>query len=209
MENNASNIPAANAAPAATAASGINPSVLANFQAAAAGIHAQFANTLAQAGLPVTEQHTASQLINAAAQASSMVGKPFNPGTAPNYADFALQGFLHTMEQLAIQFAAQHLPDRLKPVLADLSAGVQTALGGVKADAPVLAKDVTEIAAAAVSVADPAAAPIVAAAEPVAEAIESAVLGEPAPTTQPIAETLPAVGEPVEAKASLLGDDTH
>lgn len=182
--------------------------VLGAFQAAAAGIHAQFANTLVQAGHPVSEASTASELINAAAAASNTVGKPVMTTTAPNYADFALHAFLTSMEQIAVQFAAAHLPDKYKPVMEQLDSGVQAALGGVSAHAATIAKDVTAAAAVAAEVAVPEAAPIIAAAEPVAETLESAVLHDE-PKPEPIGHGSLTLEEPTPEPidhGSLLHD---
>lgn len=190
----------------------VNKDILSAFQNAAAGIHAQFANTLKQAGHNVSEENTASQLLNVAATASNTVGKPAT-GIAPNYADFALQGFLTSMEQIAVQFAAAHLPDKLKPVAAELSSELQSALGGQPVNTASAAEDVTEAAGAIAVAVDPAAAPIVAVAEPIAKDVEAAVLAptrEAEPTAAPVQpEAAEVAVEPEPSKASLLSDDTH
>ena len=191
----------------------VNKDILSAFQNAAAGIHAQFANTLKQAGHNVSEENTASQLLNVAATASNTVGKPAT-GIAPNYADFALQGFLTSMEQIAVQFAAAHLPDKLKPVMAELSGEIQSALGGQPVNTAGVVEDVTEAAGAVAVAVDPAAAPIVAVAEPIAKEVEAAVLA-PASEAQSAAAPVqsevaaPAAVDPEPSKASLLSDDTH
>jgi len=214
----------------------VTPNTLANFHSAVAGIHAQFANTLAQAGNDVSETNSASELLNVAAAVSNTIGKPPGTEAAPNYADFALHAFMMSMQSAAIAFAAAHLPDKFKPVIGQLNATVQAALTGVPANSsaasdtaasePVEVVDATlNVAAAAVDIAHPEAAPIVAIAEPVIEDVVNGALGHEAqaaatepltatPITQPpTASVEPATDpqpEPVlVSKADLLADDAQ
>lgn len=182
----------------------VNQDILIAYHAAVAQIHARLANTLAQAGHPVSEENTASELINSAAAVAQTIGKPAAANVAPNYADFALGAFMDAMTQAAITFAAAHLPAEYKPVEEALSADVQAALGGAPVTAAAVVEDVTEAAGAAASIAEPELAPVVALAEPVVERAEASLLdGSAAPAAVAVPEAVT-----VTDKAALL-DDTH
>lgn len=215
---------------AVDAAETVGKDLLSAFRNAAAGIHAQFANTLFQAGHSVSEANTASQLINVAMGASATAGKPVSTNTAPNYADFALTGYFRSMEQLAIQFAAAHLPDKLKPVVTEMSADIQNALGaGQPVTKAEVAEEATKIAAEVGEAVDPALSPVIEVAAGVAEQIEGDALApklettaatvtaepETAPAQAEVAQVVPEAEKPVDvaeavdpvpSKASLLGD---
>ena len=204
----------------------IQQDILGAYQAAVAGIHAQFANTLAQAGHNVSEANTASELINSAVAVAQTMGKSAAANVAPNYADFALHAFMVSMERAAITFAAAHLPDKYKPVFGALSADVQDAIGGEHVSVATVVEDTTAAAGAAVEMAEPTLAPVVELAEPVVQREEATLLSDAPPVavadeadpaigtgateqanTGPAVEAVPEAAAPLD-KAGLL-DDTH
>jgi hypothetical protein len=166
----------------------IKQDALALFRAAVIGIHAQFANTLVQAGHAVSEESTASELLNSAAGAANTIGKPAAANAAPNYADFALHAFMVSMEHAAVNFAAAHLPDKYKPVMGAITAEVQAAVTGQPVSEAQVVDAVVDAAGAAVDIAEPELAPIVTLAEPIVEN-EAVELLHAQPISEPVVPT--------------------
>lgn len=188
----------------------IKEDVLAAYKAAVAGIHAQFANTLAQAGHAVNETNSSSQLINSAAAAANSLGKPAGANAAPNYADFALNAYMNSMGNAASQFAAAHLPDQYKPLIEEMDAGVLALMGLKPISKTEVVEGVTKAVETAAAIAEPAAAPVIAVAAPIIEQVETSLLQPKAPApaseSEPVAEPETLAPASVD-KAGLLGDD--
>lgn len=94
--------------------------------ATANALHAQLANTLAQAGHAVSEDdHVDTLVASARAAATGAASAPAASRTAPNYADAALATFTHSMTAALIQFAQQHLPAKFQGVAAEAAPVVE------------------------------------------------------------------------------------
>ena len=172
---------------------------LAVFHATANALHAQLANTLSQAGHPVTEADHVDTLVQTAANAATGAASAAQASTvAPNYADAALATFTQAMTAAAVQFAQAHLPAKFQGVAADVAQVATDVVSG--------AKSLDDVKQAAVAAAVPAAASIVnegvaelsALADsklPGAGAIVGALAGvaETALSGQPAADAAPAV----------------
>lgn len=155
---------------------------LAVLHATANALHAQLANTLAQAGHAVTEADHVDTLVNAARAAATGAASAVAASTiAPNYADAALATFNQSMTAALIQFAQQHLPAKFQGVAADAAQTVADATAG-KSTVATLVDDGLKIADAALSAAMPSAAPIAAIVEPLAEEVVAAVAPKSAVT---------------------------
>lgn len=86
-------------------------------------LHAQFANTLIQAGHDVSTDAHVDTLMQTALSAAQSTGKPQGAGAAPNYADHALATFSQGMGQAMSVFAHAFLPAKFQPI-ADAAASV-------------------------------------------------------------------------------------
>lgn len=86
-------------------------------------LHAQFANTLIQAGHDVSLDAHADTLVQVALGAAQSTGKPQGAGAAPNYADHALATFSQGMGAALSTFAHAFLPEKFQPI-ADAAANV-------------------------------------------------------------------------------------
>jgi len=127
---------------------------LAVFHATANALHAQLANTLSQAGHPVTEADHVDTLVQTAANAATGAANAAQASTvAPNYADAALATFTQAMTAAAVQFAQAHLPAKFQGVAADVAQVATDVVSG--------AKSLDDVKQAAETVAAPAAAAIV------------------------------------------------
>ena len=135
---------------------------LAVLHATANALHAQLANTLSQAGHPVSEADHVDTLVQTAqAAATGAAGAPVASTTAPNYADAALATFNQSMTAALIQFAQQHLPAKFQGVATDAVQSVSNMVADGKVTAAEAASTAANIAASAVAVTAPQAAPIV------------------------------------------------
>jgi hypothetical protein len=142
---------------------------LAVLHATANALHAQLANTLAQAGHAVSEADHVDTLVGVARAAATGAARAVAASTiAPNYADAALATFNQSMTAALIQFAQQHLPAKFQGVAEDAAQAVADVTSAQPSIAGI-ADDVLKVTAAAVSVAIPDAAPIAAVVEPIAE----------------------------------------
>lgn len=162
---------------------------LAIFQATANALHAQLANTLSQAGHPVTEADHVDTLVQTAVNASTGAANAAQAvTTAPNYADAALATFSTAMTSAAVQFAQAHLPAKFQGVAADAVGAVSNVVAG---GTPSVATAVSAAAGIAASVGEalaPQAAPLISAAEAIVEQFAHAgdaapSSSEPAPAT--------------------------
>jgi len=167
---------------------------LAVLHATANALHAQLANTLAQAGHAVTEADHVDTLVKTAqAAATGAASAPAASTIAPNYADAALARFNQSMMVALVQFAQQHLPAKFQGVAEEAATVVETAAAG----APVAAivDDGLKVAQAAVSVVEPSAAPIAAVVEPIVEQVIDDLAGAPSSTEPVVASnSAPAPG---------------
>lgn len=158
---------------------------LAVLHATANALHAQLANTLAQAGHAVTEADHVDTLVKTAqAAATGAASAPAASTTAPNYADAALATFTRSMTAALIQFAQQHLPAKFQGIAQD-AVEVAADATAPKVQASAVIDDGLKVAEAAVSVAIPSAAPIAAVVEPIVEEAVDAVLSTPAQESEP------------------------
>lgn len=167
---------------------------LAVLHATANALHAQLANTLAQAGHAVSEADHVDTLVGVArAAATGAASAVAASTTAPNYADAALATFNQSMTAALIQFAQQHLPAKFQGVAGDAAAAIADATGS-KPAVETLIDDGLKLAQAGLSAAVPDAAPIAAIVEPLAQEVADAVL---APKTQAPAPIVDATVEEV------------
>jgi hypothetical protein len=178
---------------------------LAVLHATANALHAQLANTLAQAGHAVSEADHVDTLVAAARAAATGAASAVQASTtAPNYADAALATFSQSMTTALVQFAQQHLPAKFQGVAADATQVVIDA-AGAKPQAETLIDDGLKFAAAAVTATVPGTSPIAMVAEPIVEEVLDAVIPRtPAPVVEahvdeidpraPAFMTEPAVG---------------
>ena len=153
----------------------IKQDALATFNAVANALHAQFANTLSQAGHAVTPSDTVDTLVTTASSAAANAPTEAHAAVANN----ALATFTTGLTAAALQFAQAHLPAKFQ---SSASAAIQTAgnvaaavASGSTLDAQSIATDLTRVAAGAVAAAVPGVAPIVSAVEPLVESVESAL----------------------------------
>ena len=79
-------------------------------------LHAQFANTLIQAGHDVSTDAHVDTLMQTALSVAQSTGKPQGAGAAPNYADHALATFSQGMGQAMSVFAHAFLPAKFQPI---------------------------------------------------------------------------------------------
>jgi len=104
---------------------------LAVFHATANALHAQLANTLSQAGHPVTEADHVDTLVQTASNAATGAASAAQASTtAPNYADAALATFTQAMTAAAVQFAQAHLPAKFQGVAADVAQVASSVISG-------------------------------------------------------------------------------
>lgn len=163
---------------------------LAVLHSTANALHAQLANTLAQAGHAVSEADHVDTLVSAArGAATGFASASAAATTAPNYADAALATFSQSMTAALIQFAQQHLPAKFQGVAETAVTVVADAVASKPTTAE-LVGDGLKIAEAIVSAEIPAAAPIAAVVEPL---IEGLVAQE-----EPAAPEAPSAAAPVE-----------
>lgn len=154
---------------------------LAVLHSTANALHAQLANTLAQAGHAVSEADHVDTIVGVARAAATGAANAVAASTvAPNYADAALATFSQSMTAALIQFAQQHLPAKFQGVAEAATAAIADATAG-KPGAAALVDDGLKVAEVAISAEIPAAAPIAALAEPLLE--EAAAALAPAPAT--------------------------
>lgn len=147
---------------------------LAVLHATANALHAQLANTLSQAGHPVTEDDHVDTLVQSAqAAATGAAGAPQASTTAPNYADHALATFNQSMTAALIQFAQQHLPAKFQGVAADAVQAASNVLADGKVTAGEAASAVANVGAAVAAAVVPGAAPIAGAAAAIVNAVAS------------------------------------
>ena len=142
-------------------------------------LHAQLAAALMLAGHDVTPDDHIDTLTQVAAQAGNagkVTATGATPGTiAPNYADFALATFSHSMTAALVQFAQAHLPEKFQPVAAQAVDTVADALADGKVTTGEALDAAVKIGAAAASAASPTGAAIVAVAEPLVESVVDVV----------------------------------
>lgn len=177
---------------------------LAVFHATANALHAQLANTLSQAGHPVTEADHVDTLVQTAVNASTGSANAAQASTtAPNYADAALATFTQAMTAAAVQFAQAHLPAKFQGVAADVAQVATDVVSGAKSlddvkqaaetvAAPAAAGIVNEGVAALSSLADskvPGTGALVGAAASIAESFLTGKAAEPAADTAPAVNT--------------------
>jgi len=130
----------------------LKQNALAVFHATANALHAQLANTLSQAGHPVSEDDHVDTLVQTAqAAATGAASAPQASTVAPNYADAALATFTQAMTAAAVQFAQAHLPAKFQGVASDAAQVATAVLADGKVDAAEVAATVAPIAAQAVS----------------------------------------------------------
>lgn len=167
---------------------------LAVLHATANALHAQLANTLAQAGHGVTENDHVDTLVAAArGAATGAASAPIASTVAPNYADAALATFSQSMTAALVQFAQQHLPAKFQGVAA-VAASVAEDATASKPIAATIIDDGLKLAEVVLSATIPGAAPIAAVVEPlVEEAVNAALPAEQSPA--------PIVDAPVEQVA--------
>jgi hypothetical protein len=156
---------------------------LAVLHATANALHAQLANTLAQAGHSVTEGDHVDTLVNTAqAAATGAASAPAASTTAPNYADAALATFNQSMTVALINFAQQHLPAKFQGIASEATAAIADATAS-GASLETVIDDGLKIAQTVVTAELPAAAPIAAAVEPLAEEVVAAVIPSAEPSS--------------------------
>lgn len=147
---------------------------LAVLHATANALHAQLANTLSQAGHPVTEADHVDTLVQTAqASATGSAGAPVASSVAPNYADAALATFNQSMTAALIQFAQQHLPAKFQGVAAGAVQAASDVLDDGKVTASEAASAVANVGAAVAAAVVPGAAPIAAAAAAIVNSVAS------------------------------------
>lgn len=147
---------------------------LAVLHATANALHAQLANTLSQAGHPVSEADHVDTLVQTAQQsATGAAGAPVASTQAPNYADHALATFNQSMTAALIQFAQQHLPAKFQGVASDAVQTVSDVLDDGKVTAGEAASAVANVGAAVAAAVVPGAAPIAGAAAAIVNAVAS------------------------------------
>ena len=170
---------------------------LAVLHATTNALHAQLANTLSQAGHPVSEADHVDTLVQTAqAAATGSAGAPVASSTAPNYADAALATFNQSMTAALIQFAQQHLPAKFQGVAADAVQAASNVLADGNVTAGEIAQAAATVGASVVSAAAPQAAPI---ASEVASTIGAVASG--ATSVQDVAEA--AMSTAVQLGSSL------
>lgn len=154
----------------------IKQSALDLLHATSNALHAQFANSLAQAGHPVSESDHVDTLMSTAQAAGTA-----SLTTAPNYADHAVATFTSGMTAAMLNFAQHFLPTKFQGAAAAAAQAAAGVANDVAASKPVdvasVADTITKVAAGALAVAIPGVAPIAAAAEPLIEGIEHAFEG--------------------------------
>jgi hypothetical protein len=135
-------------------------------------LHAQLANTLSQAGHPVSEDDHVDTLVSTALGAAVATNVPAATAQAPNYADHALATFSTSMTAAMIQFAQAFLPAKFQGVAAAATSAAATVVNDVKSgNVAAIVNDVAGVASSVVAAVAPEAAPLVAAAKQIAKAV--------------------------------------
>lgn len=162
-------------------------------------LHAQFAASLAQAGHPVTAEAHVDTLVQTAVKAGNGSGN----GVAPNYADHALATFSTSMTAALLQFAQAHLPAKFQGAAEEAASTATAAIEGKHMNLGDIAETALKIGADVAAAVVPGAAPIVAIAEPLVEAVvKSAAAG--ASVEQAATPVVAAVAPVAEQAANQL-----
>lgn len=160
-------------------------------------LHAQLANTLAQAGHAVSEADHVDTLVGVArAAATGAASAVVASTTAPNYADAALATFGQSMTVALVQFAQQHLPAKFQSGAAGGAAAAGDDATGSEPVGATTIDDGVKLARIAISAAIPEAAPIAAVVAPLAEGVVDTVLETKAHEVAPEIES-PAATAPM------------
>lgn len=181
----------------------IKQSALELLHATTNALHAQFANSLAQAGLNVSESDHVDTLMSTAQAASSA-----SATSAPNYADHAVATFTTGMTSAMLNFAQHFLPAQFQGAAASAATAAASVASDVAASKPVdvasVGDTITKVAAGVLATAIPGVAPIAAAAEPLIEGIEHAFEGGASATqvATSVAESAAPTIEQVAASAA-------
>jgi len=163
---------------------------LAVFHATANALHAQFANTLSQAGHPVTEADHVDTLVQTATNAATgAAAAPQASTVAPNYADAALATFTQGLTAAAVQFAQAHLPAKFQGVAADAVSTADAVLSDGKVTTGEAVSAAAGVAASVAAAVAPQAAPIIGAAEAVLEQLTRTI------DVAPSSEVAPAMNQ--------------
>lgn len=141
-------------------------------------LHAQLAAALMLAGHNVTPDDHVDTLVQTATQAgaATQAAAAGQPGTvAPNYADFALATFTHSMTAALVSFAQAHLPTKFQPIVADVIDTASDVLADGKVTAGEAVDAALKVGAAVATAASPTGAAIAAVVAPLAESVAASV----------------------------------